>query len=78
MSANSKVFLSMSEQYYLDIPSEVRECYLSCKRVNNEISDFKENMQDQTFKELYNKSKESKKLLEERQYFLREMRRKSK
>ena len=76
MSANSKVFLSMSEQYYMDIPSEVRERFLSCKRVDNEVSDFKDNMQDKTFKELYNKSKESKKLLEERQYFLREMRRK--
>jgi len=78
MGANSQVFLRMSEEHYFTIPNEIRERFLSSKRVDEEISDFDLNIQDPTFEKLYNKSKEAKKELQDYQYLLREERRKKK
>lgn len=76
MGKNSDVFLRMSEEYYLSIPNEILSGYLHSKRVDEETSDWAENMTDDTFSSLYKKKKEISKQLEERQYQLREQRRK--
>ena len=78
MQSNREVFLRMSEEHYFTIPNEIRECFLSSKRVDEEMSDFDLNIQDPTFESLYNKSKEAKKELQYYQYLLREERRKNK
>ena len=75
MGASSEVFLKMSEEHYLTIPSEVREVFLRDKRIDSENSDWNENIKDPLFDSLYKKSKEAKKKLEQRQFDLREMRR---
>jgi hypothetical protein len=78
MGANSQVFLRMSEEHYMTIPNEIRECFLSSKRVDEDVSDFKINIQDPTFEKLYNNVKKAKENLSEYQYILREERRKLK
>ncbi len=76
MGKNSDVFLRMSEEYYLSIPHEILSGYLNSKRVDEETNDWFDNMTDDTFSSLYKKKKEISKQLEERQYQLREQRRK--
>lgn len=78
MGANSEVFLRMSEEYYLKIPQDIRAIFLSSKRVGEDKSDFSENIKDDIYSELYKKSKEIKKQLSEREFYLREKRRKLK
>ncbi len=76
MESNRSVFLRMSEECYLDIPQDVREHYLTQKRVDEEKGDWAENMKDVYYSELYKKYKVLKKELAEREYQLRENRRK--
>lgn len=76
MSANSELFLRMSEEYYFEIPENIRENYLRSKIVSEEKSDWIENMKDETFSNLSKTLKETKKHLSEREYQLREERRK--
>jgi len=77
MESNREVFLRMSEEHYLSIPDMVRQIYLSSKRVDEEKSDWNENMKDKTYSDLYKTLKETKKHLSEREYQLREERRKN-
>ena len=76
MAANSELFLRMSEGYYFEIPEDIRENYLRSKIVSEEKSDWNENMKDETFSNLSKTLKETKKHLSEREYQLREDRRK--
>lgn len=76
MESNREVFLRMTEEHYLSIPDETRETYLRDKRVDEEKGDWKENMKDSVYKYHYNHIKDNKKLLKEREYQLREERRK--
>jgi peptide subunit release factor RF-3 len=76
MESNREVFLRMSEEYYLSVPFEIRESFLSSKRVDEEKGDWSENMKDNYYCNIYNDIKDSKKLLKEREYQLREERRK--
>ena len=76
MAANSELFLRMSEEYYFEIPEDIRENYLRSKIVSEEKSDWIENMKDETFSNLSKTLKETKKHLSEREYQLREERRK--
>jgi len=76
MSANSELFLRMTEQEYFDIPEEIRERHLRSKIVSEEKSDWSENMKDKTFSDLSLTIKETKKNLAEREFQLREERRK--
>ena len=76
MQSNRDVFLRMSEEHYMSIPEDVRSSYLSSKRVDEEKSDWSENMKDHIYEYLYNANKKSKKQLAEREYQLREERRK--
>ena len=76
MSANSELFIRMSEEYYFEIPEDIRENYLRSKIVSEEKSDWNENMKDETFSNLSKTLKETKKHLSEREYQLREERRK--
>ena len=76
MESNREVFLRMSEEHYLTIPSQVRECFLRDKRVDEEKSDWSENMKDAVFAQCNKAIKEEKKLMAEREYQLREERRK--
>jgi hypothetical protein len=74
MESNREVFLKMSEDHYMDIPSLTREMWLTSKRIDSDTHDWKENMNDVLFEMLYKKKKEVTKQLEERQYELRELR----
>ena len=76
MESNREVFLRMSEEHYLTIPSQVRESFLSDKRVDEEKGDWSENMRDEQFSIIYGALKITKKQLSEREYQLREERRK--
>ncbi len=76
MESNREVFLRMTEEHYMSIPAMVRMVYLSSKRVDEEKNDWNENMKDKTFSDLYKTIKETKKHLSEREYQLREDRRK--
>jgi len=76
MQSNREVFLRMSEEHYMSIPEDVRSSYLSSKRVDEEKSDWSENMKDPIYANHYDANKKSKKLLSEREYQLREERRK--
>lgn len=75
---SKELFFRMRESEYMDIPQEMRERYLSSKRVDSEINDWSENMEDKHFSMTYAKIKVLKKELEERQFQLRELRRNSK
>lgn len=76
MGFSSEVFIKMSEEEYSLVPTEIKERFFSAKNISRETNDWSENMKDPTFKKLYKASKEAKKQLEERQYQLRENRRK--
>ena len=78
MGASAEVFLKMTEQEYNEIPFEVKERYLSSKNYTRNVNDWSENMEDELYKVLYNESKKIKKQLEQREYELREIRRKTK
>ncbi len=76
MGANSELFIRITEEEYFSIPQQIREIHLSSKIVSEEKSDFFENMKDKTFSDLYRTIKETKKHLSEREFQLREERRK--
>jgi len=78
MQSNREVFLRMSEEHYMSIPNEIRMVYLSSKRVDEEKSDWSENMKDAVYSQSYKAIKEEKKRLSEREYHLREERRNNK
>ena len=78
MGANSEVFLKMSEEDYLKIDSEVRQRFLTSKRIDSDNHDWQENMEDKTFANLYKLKKQVTKDLDERKYQLREQRRANK
>lgn len=76
MSATKQVFLKLTEEEYNQIPSEVKERFFHSKNITRETNDWSENMLDETYSRLYKKKKEISKQLEEREYQLRENRRK--
>lgn len=76
MESNREVFLRMSEEHYMSIPDNIRSSYLSSKRVDEEKIDWAENMKDTDFALLYKGVKTAKSYLAEREYQLREERRK--
>ena len=76
MQSNREVFLRMSEEHYMSIPEDIRSSYLSSKRVDEEKSDWSENMKDEQYSIFYGAVKIGKKQLAEREYQLREERRK--
>jgi len=78
MQSNREVFLRMSEEHYMSIPEDIRSFYLSSKRVDEEKSDWAENMKDPIYAIYYDDYKKSKKFIAEREYQLREERRKTK
>lgn len=75
---SKEVFIKMREEEYNEIPSEIKERFFNSKNVSKEVNDWEINMQDDMYKKLYSDVKKSKKLLEEREYQLREERRKLK
>lgn len=76
MGANSELFLRMTEEEYFLIPEDIRQRHLSSKITSEEKSDWTENMKDKTYSDFYKTLKETKKCLAEREYQLREERRK--
>jgi hypothetical protein len=74
MESNREVFLKMSEEHYMEIPSLTREMFLTSKRIDSDTHDWKENMNDVLFQMLYKRKKKVTKELEDRQYQLRELR----
>jgi len=76
MESNREVFLRMSEEHYMSIPDNIRSSYLSSKRVDEEKSDWNDNMKDEIYNRFYQENKRFKKLLAEREFQLREERRK--
>jgi len=78
MQSNREVFLRMSEEHYMSIPEDIRSSYLSSKRVDEEKSDWSENMKDPIYANHYDAYKKSKKFIAEREYQLREERRNNK
>ena len=77
MGQSSEVFLKMTEDEYNEIPFEIKERYLNSKNYTRNVNDWSENMEDELYKKLYNDSKKIKKQLENREYELRETRRKN-
>lgn len=73
---SKQIFISMREEQYNEIPNEFKERYLNSNNVTKETNDWSENMKDATYANLYKTSRETKKHLEEREYQLREERRK--
>lgn len=76
MESNREVFLRMLEDHYMSIPEDIRSSFLASKRVDEEKSDWSENMKDEQYFILYGAVKLGKKQLSEREYQLREERRK--
>jgi len=76
MGASSELFLRMTESEYFLIPQEIRERHLSSKIISEEKSDWSENMKDVFYEMTYNKIKVLKKELSEREFQIRENRRK--
>lgn len=76
MGASKELFLRMSEQEYMEIPEGVREAHLRHKIYNESVHDFTELIQDEHYAALYKKKKEVSKELDERQFQLRENKRK--
>jgi len=76
MAASKELFLRMSEEEYLQIPHEIRERHLSAKVYSQSMNDFQELMQDEVFAMHYGQYKQSKGFMEERQFQLRELKRK--
>ena len=76
MQSNREVFLRMSEEHYMSIPENIRSSFLASKRVDEEKSDWAENMKDNQYSIFYGAVKIGKKQLAEREYQLREERRK--
>lgn len=74
---SKEVFIKMREEEYNEIPTEIKERFFNSKNVSKEVNDWELNMQDDMYKRLYTESKKAKKLLEEREYQLRELRRKN-
>lgn len=70
------IFIKMKEDEYNQIPSEIKERFFNSKNVTKETNDWALNMEDEMYSRLYSESKKAKKLLEEREYQLRELRRK--
>lgn len=66
----------MNEDEYASVPNEFKERFLNSHNVTSEVNDFEENMEDEIFKTLYKEKKAITKKLEDRQYQLREERRK--
>ena len=62
MGATNEIFLRMREQEYLEIPAEIREKFLSSKRVDEYKGDWAENMLDKNFETAYLKLKKAKKV----------------
>lgn len=73
---SKEIFIKMLESEYDQIPSEIKERFFNSKNVTKETNDWALNMEDEIYKKLYSESKKAKKLLEEREYQLREERRK--
>lgn len=76
MGATKDVLIRMREEEYNFIPNEIKEMYFNSKNITVEVNDWSENMKDELYSKLYKQSKEIKKQLEERQFQLRELRRK--
>ena len=74
MESNREVFLKMTEEYYINIPSATREMFLASKRIDSDSHDWEENMKDALFADIYQVKKGISKQLQERQYQLRELR----
>lgn len=77
MGASKDIFLRMREEEYTEIPQEIKEKYLNSKNVTKVTHDWEENMEDELYNKLYNEKKKVQKELEEREYYLREKRRKN-
>lgn len=75
---SKEVFIKMREEEFNEIPNEIKERFFNSKNISKEVNDWELNMQDDMYKRLYNESKKAKKLVEEREYQLREERRSKK
>jgi len=73
---SKEVFIKMREEEYDEIPNEIKERFFNSKNVTKEVNDWEINMKDKTYSDLYKTIKETKKHLSEREYQLREERRK--
>jgi hypothetical protein len=76
MASSKTLFLKYREDEYLEIPPPVREAYMTSHIYREDIGDFDQNIQDPVFANLYEKKKEATKNLDQREYELREERRK--
>lgn len=76
MGATKDILIRMREEEYAFIPNEIKEMYFNSKNITVEVNDWQENMKDELYAKLYKQSKEIKKQLSEREYQLREIRRK--
>lgn len=76
MGFSKEVFLKFTEEEYNNIPSEIKERFFHAKNITRETNDWSENMKDETYSKLYKEKKRISKELEEREYKLRENRRK--
>lgn len=77
MGASKELLLRMTEEHYLSIPEEIRTAFLSSKRVDSVNDDWAENMKDPYFALLNKAVSKAKDDLAERQFQLREERRKN-
>ena len=74
---SKEIFIKMREEEYALIPSEIKERFFNSKNVTIQNNDWAENMKDDVFAKLYEKKKSIQKQLSEREYQLREKRRKN-
>lgn len=77
MGLTKQVFIKLTEEEYNEIPSEIKERFFHSKNITRETNDWAENMLDETYSRIYKEKKEISKQIEEREYQLRENRRKN-
>ena len=73
MGASKELFLRMSQEYYMEIPEQLRECYLRDKIYRETLQDYEELIKDPIYKALIDSKKKANKDLELRKDALRQL-----
>lgn len=76
MGASKSLFIRMQEDEYLAIPSHIRASHLASKVYRETPNDFDDLISDELYASLYKQKKEISKQLDEREYQIRENKRK--
>lgn len=76
MGGTKSLFIRMQEDEYLAIPPHIRASHLASKVYRETPNDFEDLISDELYASLYKQKKEISKQLDEREYQIRENKRK--